>query len=47
MIQGPIVPEFCMKPEPNDLDYRFKSGSTKVLKHKEIKYDVIESMDLS
>uniref|UniRef100_A0A0M3IAZ8 proteasome endopeptidase complex n=2 Tax=Ascaris TaxID=6251 RepID=A0A0M3IAZ8_ASCLU len=45
--KGPVVPEFCVRPEPIDLDYKFKPGSTKVLKQKEIKYDIIESMDVS
>ncbi|KAJ1347199.1 hypothetical protein KIN20_002201 [Parelaphostrongylus tenuis] len=45
--RGPIVPEFCKKPEPVDLSYKFKAGSTKVLKRKTIKFDVIESMDVS
>ncbi|CAI4225476.1 unnamed protein product [Auanema sp. JU1783] len=44
---GPIVPDFCKKPEPVDLDYKFKKGSTKVLKQKTIKYDIVESMDMS
>ncbi|VDN44311.1 unnamed protein product [Gongylonema pulchrum] len=47
LFQGPIVPQFCVQPEPVDLDYKFKLGSTKILKQKEIKYDVIESMDIS
>lgn len=47
VFEGPIVPEFCKKPEPIDLEYKFTAGSTKVLKKKEIKYDVIESMDVS
>ncbi|KHJ87050.1 hypothetical protein OESDEN_13184 [Oesophagostomum dentatum] len=45
--RGPIVPEFCKKPEPVDLTYKFKPGSTKVLKKKVYKFDVIESMDIS
>ncbi|MFH4982476.1 hypothetical protein AB6A40_009185 [Gnathostoma spinigerum] len=45
--KGPIIPQFCVRPEPIDLDYKFKPGSTKVLKTKEIKYDVIESMEIS
>ncbi|UMM15023.1 hypothetical protein L5515_002614 [Caenorhabditis briggsae] len=47
VFKGPIVPEFCKRPEPNDLAYKFQAGATKVLKHKTIKYDVVESMDLS
>lgn len=47
ILQGPVVPSFCRPPESADLDYKFKIGSTKVLKQKEIKYDVIESMDIS
>lgn len=47
IFKGPIIPDFCVKPEPIDLDYKFKAGTTKVLKQKEIKYDVIESMDIS
>ncbi|CAJ0573023.1 unnamed protein product, partial [Mesorhabditis spiculigera] len=45
IFEGPIVPEFCKKPEPIDLDYKFKAGSTAVLKRKEIKYEIVESMD--
>ncbi|VDL77713.1 unnamed protein product [Nippostrongylus brasiliensis] len=45
--KGPIVPDFCKKPEPIDLPYKFKTGSTKVLKRKMVKFDVIESMDVS
>ncbi|KAK6039225.1 putative multicatalytic endopeptidase [Cooperia oncophora] len=45
--RGPIVPNFCKMPEPIDLPYRFKPGSTKVLKRKVYKFDVIESMDVS
>lgn len=45
--QGPEVPHFCVRPEPVELDYKFKLGSTNVLKQKEIKYDIIESMDIS
>ncbi|CAB3407642.1 unnamed protein product [Caenorhabditis bovis] len=47
VFKGPIVPEFCKRPEPNDLEYKFKTGATKVLKHKTYKYDIIESMDIS
>ena len=47
VFEGPIVPDFCKKPEPVDLDYKFKPGSTHVLKRKEIKYDIVESMDVS
>ncbi|VDK56422.1 unnamed protein product [Anisakis simplex] len=47
VFKGPVVPDFCVRPEPIDLDYKFKQGSTKVLKQKEIKYDIIESMDIS
>uniref|UniRef100_A0A8R1XSY1 proteasome endopeptidase complex n=1 Tax=Onchocerca volvulus TaxID=6282 RepID=A0A8R1XSY1_ONCVO len=47
LFKGPIVPNFCVRPEPVELDYKFKLGSTNVLKQKEIKYDVIESMDIS
>uniref|UniRef100_A0A0N5AX58 proteasome endopeptidase complex n=1 Tax=Syphacia muris TaxID=451379 RepID=A0A0N5AX58_9BILA len=47
VFEGPIIPSFCVKPEPIDLEYKFKSGTTKVLKQKEIKYDIIESMDIS
>ncbi|VDD94136.1 unnamed protein product [Enterobius vermicularis] len=47
VFKGPIVPDFCVRPEPTDLDYKFKCGTTKVLKQKEIKYDIIESMDIS
>ncbi|PAV91283.1 hypothetical protein WR25_16836 [Diploscapter pachys] len=45
--RGPIVPDFCKLTEPKDLEYKFKPGSTKVLKQKTIKYEVIESMDVS
>lgn len=45
--KGPIVPEFCKQPEPVDLSYKFKTGSTQVLKRKTVKFDVIESMDVS
>ncbi|KJH45278.1 multicatalytic endopeptidase family protein [Dictyocaulus viviparus] len=45
--RGPIIPDFCKKPEPVDLSYKFKPGSTKVLKRKTIKFDIIESMDVS
>lgn len=47
VFKGPEVPSFCTRPEPIELDYKFKHGSTNVLKQKEIKYDVIESMDIS
>uniref|UniRef100_A0A1I7XHY6 proteasome endopeptidase complex n=1 Tax=Heterorhabditis bacteriophora TaxID=37862 RepID=A0A1I7XHY6_HETBA len=47
VFRGPIVPDFCKKPESVDLEYKFKLGSTKVLKRKTIKYDIIESMDIS
>jgi len=46
VFKGPIVPEFCKRPEPIELDYKFKTGSTKVLKHKIIKYDIVESMEI-
>ncbi|TKR80754.1 hypothetical protein L596_014772 [Steinernema carpocapsae] len=45
--EGPIVPDFCVQPEKIELEYKFKPGSTQVLKQKEVKYDVIESMDIS
>ncbi|VDM17760.1 unnamed protein product [Wuchereria bancrofti] len=45
--EGPVVPHFCVRPEPVELDYKFKLGSTNVLKQKEIKYDIVESMDIS
>lgn len=47
VFKGPIVPEFCKRPEPNDLVYKFQAGATKVLKHKTYKYDVVESMDIT
>lgn len=47
IFKGPVVPQFCVRPEPIDLDYKFRPGSTKILKQKEIKYDVIESMEIS
>uniref|UniRef100_A0A915PXB2 proteasome endopeptidase complex n=1 Tax=Setaria digitata TaxID=48799 RepID=A0A915PXB2_9BILA len=43
VFKGPIIPHFCVRPEPVELDYKFKLGSTKVLKQKEIKYDIIET----
>uniref|UniRef100_A0AC35U0Q7 Proteasome subunit beta type-7 n=1 Tax=Rhabditophanes sp. KR3021 TaxID=114890 RepID=A0AC35U0Q7_9BILA len=43
---GPIVPDFCKRPEPIELKYDFKIGTTKVLKQKTIKYDIIESMEV-
>ncbi|CAJ0946182.1 unnamed protein product, partial [Mesorhabditis belari] len=46
IFEGPIVPDFCKKPEPIDLEYKFKPGSTAVLKRKEIKYEIVESMDI-
>lgn len=65
IFRGPIVPDFCNKPEPIESDYkydihrlsirlclliivycRFKTGSTTVLKKKEIKFDIVESMDM-
>jgi hypothetical protein len=36
-----------VKPEPIELDYAFKPGTTTVLKRREIKYDVVESMDIA
>lgn len=45
--EGPIVPDFCKAPHPVELDYKFKPGSTKVLKQKTINYEVVESMDIS
>uniref|UniRef100_A0A0N4ZPZ6 proteasome endopeptidase complex n=1 Tax=Parastrongyloides trichosuri TaxID=131310 RepID=A0A0N4ZPZ6_PARTI len=42
---GPIVPDFCKIPEPIELKYDFKSGTTKVLRTKTIKYEVVESME--
>uniref|UniRef100_A0A7E4ZST5 proteasome endopeptidase complex n=1 Tax=Panagrellus redivivus TaxID=6233 RepID=A0A7E4ZST5_PANRE len=45
--EGPIVPDFCKRPEGIQLDYKFKNGATKVLKQKLFKYDVIESMDIA
>ncbi|CAG9533864.1 unnamed protein product [Cercopithifilaria johnstoni] len=47
VFKGPEVPHFCVRPEPVELDYKFKLGSTNILKQKEIKYDIIESMDIS
>jgi len=44
--EGPIFPDFCKRPENIELDYKFKPGSTTVLKHKVYKYDIIESMDI-
>lgn len=47
VFKGPVVPSFCKQPESADLDYKFQPGSTQVLKQREIKYDVIESMDIA
>ncbi|VDM97606.1 unnamed protein product [Thelazia callipaeda] len=47
VFEGPVIPSFCVRPEAVELDYKFKLGSTKILKQKEIKYDIIESMDIS
>lgn len=47
VFEGPIVPEFCKKPDAVELDYKFKPGTTAILKRKEIKYDIIESMDIT
>uniref|UniRef100_A0A914E8K5 proteasome endopeptidase complex n=1 Tax=Acrobeloides nanus TaxID=290746 RepID=A0A914E8K5_9BILA len=47
IFEGPIVPDFCEKSEPINLEYKFKSGDTTVLKQKTFKYDIIESMDVS
>uniref|UniRef100_A0AC34R2P5 RNA methyltransferase n=1 Tax=Panagrolaimus sp. JU765 TaxID=591449 RepID=A0AC34R2P5_9BILA len=44
--EGPIVPDFCQRPENIELEYKFKPGATTVLKQKVFKYDVIESMDI-
>lgn len=44
--EGPIFPDFTKRPEAIELDYKFKSGATKVLKQKIYKYDVVESMDV-
>jgi len=44
--EGPIVPSFCNNPEPVELSYKFKPGTTKVLKQKTFKYDIVESMEL-
>ena len=45
--EGPIVPDFCRRPNAVELDYKFKHGCTVVLKQKTIPYTVIESMDIS
>lgn len=45
VFEGPIVPDFCKLPEPVELSYKFKPGSTKVLGQKIFKYDIVESMD--
>ncbi|KAK0404220.1 hypothetical protein QR680_017347 [Steinernema hermaphroditum] len=47
VFEGPIVPNFCVQPDKIELEYKFKPGATKVLKQKTIKYDVIESMDIT
>lgn len=44
--EGPIVPDFCKPGSKVELDYKFKIGSTKVVKQKIIKYDVIEAMEI-
>ncbi|GMT04032.1 hypothetical protein PENTCL1PPCAC_26206 [Pristionchus entomophagus] len=46
VFRGPIVPDFCNKPEAIESDYKFKTGCTTVLKKKEIKYEIVESMDM-
>ncbi|KAI1717648.1 proteasome subunit domain-containing protein [Ditylenchus destructor] len=43
--EGPIVPDFCKTPSIVELQYKFPTGATKVLKQKTVKYEVIESMD--
>ncbi|KAI6208745.1 Proteasome subunit beta [Aphelenchoides besseyi] len=44
--ENSIVPSFCQRPEPVALTYKFKPGTTTVLKQKIFKYDVVESMDI-
>jgi len=39
---APQFPDFAVRPEPNDLAYMFRTGTTKVLKQKRIDYDVVE-----
>uniref|UniRef100_A0A914UQ43 Proteasome subunit beta n=1 Tax=Plectus sambesii TaxID=2011161 RepID=A0A914UQ43_9BILA len=46
VFKGPMVPDFCVKPQSNDIEYKFKPGATTVLKQKIIKYEVVESMDI-
>lgn len=47
VFRGPIVPEFCKVPEGIETNYKFSSGSTKVLKKREINYEVVEAMEIS
>lgn len=44
-LNGPIVPDFCKRPCPIDLDYRFKKGISIVVKEKTINYDVVEELE--
>ncbi|KAI6218634.1 Proteasome subunit beta [Aphelenchoides fujianensis] len=46
LFENSIVPAFCKRPEPLELTYKFKPGTTTVLKQKIYKYDVVESMDI-
>lgn len=46
IFEGPIVPAFCVRPEKPELTYKFKAGTTTVLKEKRFKYDVVESMEV-
>jgi len=41
-----IVPDFC-KAEQRDLKYKFAKDSTKVLRTKEVKFEVVEAMEVS
>ncbi|KAH7729226.1 CRE-PBS-2 protein [Aphelenchoides avenae] len=45
--EGPIIPDFCKLTGPIELQYRFPTGSTTVLKQRTFKYEVVESMDVS
>lgn len=45
--EGPFVPNFCKPPSAVELQYKFKTGSTAILKQKTIDYVVVESMDVN
>jgi len=41
-----IVPDFC-KADPRDLKYTFPKDATKVLRTKEVKFEVVEAMEIA